>query len=126
MFELYEHVRIKKNGIIGTIVDISKSDDETIYIVESDEKGKRDDGLIEKIRKYFSDYFKEKNLGEANERTVIPIAYFSNEKETALMILGIIMARNKESRMFEVRYFADTEKMSVFIYEKAETEIFNV
>ena len=42
------------------------------------------------------------------------------------MILGIIMARNKESRMFEVRYFADTEKMSVFIYEKAETEIFNV
>ncbi len=44
MFELYEHVRIKKNGIIGTIVDISKSDDETIYIVESDEKGKRDDG----------------------------------------------------------------------------------
>lgn len=82
--------------------------------------------LIEKIRKYFSDFFKEKNLGEANERTVIPIAYFSNEKETALMILGIIMARNKESRMFEVRYFADTEKMSVFIYEKAETEIFNV
>lgn len=44
MFELYEHVRIKKNDLIGTIVDISKTDDEKLFIVESDVKGKRDDG----------------------------------------------------------------------------------
>ena len=44
MFELYEHVRIKKNDLIGTIIDISESDDEKIFIVESDVKGKRNDG----------------------------------------------------------------------------------
>lgn len=44
MFELYEKVRIKKNGYIGTIVDISESNGEKTYVVESDIKGKRDDG----------------------------------------------------------------------------------
>ena len=44
MFELYEHVRIKKNDLIGTIIDISESDDEKVFIVESDVKGKRNDG----------------------------------------------------------------------------------
>lgn len=44
MFEIYEHVRIKKNDLVGTIVDISNSNTGKIYIVESDTKGKRDDG----------------------------------------------------------------------------------
>ena len=44
MFELYEKARIKKNGLIGTIVDISESNGEKTYTVESDTKGKRDDG----------------------------------------------------------------------------------
>ena len=44
MFELYEHVRIKKNSLVGTIVDISKDGSKEIFIIESDEKGKRSDG----------------------------------------------------------------------------------
>lgn len=44
MFELYERVRIKKNNLIGTIVDISEADDGKTFIVESDVKGKRNDG----------------------------------------------------------------------------------
>lgn len=44
MFELYDHVRIKKNNLIGTIVDISESDGEKTFIVESDVKGRRNDG----------------------------------------------------------------------------------
>ncbi len=44
MFNLYEHVRIKKNNLMGTIVDISECDGEKIFIVESDVKGKRGDG----------------------------------------------------------------------------------
>lgn len=73
--------------------------------------------VIVKTRKYFDGYFKENHLGEASERTVIPIACSSNEKETAFMIFGVILPRNKDSQMFQVRYFADTEKMSVFLYE---------
>lgn len=44
MFKLYDRVRIKKNDLIGTIVDISESEDETTFIVESNVKGRRDDG----------------------------------------------------------------------------------
>lgn len=32
----FERVKIKKNGIIGTVVDISKGKNGKIYIVESD------------------------------------------------------------------------------------------
>ncbi len=35
----YDHVRIKKTGITGIVVDISHAGKETIYIVESDDKG---------------------------------------------------------------------------------------
>lgn len=44
MFDLFDKVVIKKNGVIGTIVDVSESDGRSIFIVESDEKGKRNDG----------------------------------------------------------------------------------
>ena len=36
MFDLFDKVRILKNGIVGTIVDISPVDGSTQYIVESD------------------------------------------------------------------------------------------
>lgn len=38
MFELYDKVRIKSNGIIGTIVDISAINGASMYVVESDKK----------------------------------------------------------------------------------------
>ena len=38
-FELYERVKIKKNGVTGQIVDISERESRTVYIVESDTKG---------------------------------------------------------------------------------------
>lgn len=44
MFEEYEIVKIKKNGLIGTIVEKSTVNGRTVYIVESNTKGKRDDG----------------------------------------------------------------------------------
>lgn len=40
MFELYEKVLIKSKNIIGTIIDIHNN----IYTVESDTKGRRNDG----------------------------------------------------------------------------------
>jgi hypothetical protein len=42
-FDIYEHVKIKKNGIIGQIVDIINSKSGPEYTVESDTKGERDD-----------------------------------------------------------------------------------
>lgn len=40
MFEEYDRVRIKENGIVGEIVDIyHPANGETKYTVESDEKG---------------------------------------------------------------------------------------
>lgn len=42
-FELYERVKIKKNGVTGQIVDISERESGTVHIVESDTKGKRSD-----------------------------------------------------------------------------------
>lgn len=44
MFELFEKVRIKKISLPGTIVDISDDGDGKTFVVESDVKGKRDDG----------------------------------------------------------------------------------
>lgn len=43
MFELYEHVKIKRNGIVGQIIDITEGENGAIYTVESDTKGKRSD-----------------------------------------------------------------------------------
>lgn len=43
MFTLFDKVKIKKNNIIGTIIDISEINGQKKYIVESDEKSKRDD-----------------------------------------------------------------------------------
>ena len=43
MFDLFDHVKIKKNGVKGQIIDITKSANGTVYTVESDTKGKRDD-----------------------------------------------------------------------------------
>lgn len=40
MFKLYDRVKIKKNGITGIIVDISKMGNKSIYTIESDIKGK--------------------------------------------------------------------------------------
>lgn len=42
-FELYDHVKIKKNGVVGHIIDISEGKSGTVYTVESNTKGKRDD-----------------------------------------------------------------------------------
>ncbi len=39
MFELFEVVRIKSNGVIGTIVDKTEINGKVRYIVESDSKG---------------------------------------------------------------------------------------
>lgn len=35
----FEHVKIKKTGITGIVVDISERDGNKKYIIESDEKG---------------------------------------------------------------------------------------
>lgn len=43
MFDLYDHVKIKKNGVTGQIVDIRKGASGTVYTVESDTKGNRAD-----------------------------------------------------------------------------------
>lgn len=43
MFDLYDHVKIKKNGVAGQIIDIRKGTNGTVYTVESDTKGKRAD-----------------------------------------------------------------------------------
>lgn len=39
MINLFDKVRIKSENLIGTVVDIEKSDDKTIYCVESDTEG---------------------------------------------------------------------------------------
>lgn len=39
MMKEFDCVQIKKTGITGVIVDIHMSGEETVYIVESDEKG---------------------------------------------------------------------------------------
>lgn len=44
MFNLYDKVIIKSKNLLGTIVDIMKKENETIITVESDVKGKREDG----------------------------------------------------------------------------------
>lgn len=44
MFNLYDKVIIKSKNLLGTIVDIVKKENETIITVESDVKGKREDG----------------------------------------------------------------------------------
>ena len=41
-FELYERVKVIRNGVIGQIIDIAKLDDSTVYTVESETPGKRD------------------------------------------------------------------------------------
>ncbi|MCD8095735.1 MAG: hypothetical protein LUE12_06355 [Ruminococcus sp.] len=38
MFTLYEKVKIKKSGIIGTIVDISNINEKKVFVVESNKK----------------------------------------------------------------------------------------
>ena len=43
MFELYERVKVKKNGVTGEIIDIAELENGTIYTVESDTKGERSD-----------------------------------------------------------------------------------
>ncbi len=44
MFNLYDNVLIKTKNIPGVIVDILHSENGAIYTVESNIKGKRDDG----------------------------------------------------------------------------------
>lgn len=39
MIELYDKVKIKKTGVVGTVLDIRTVNGETRYTVESDEKG---------------------------------------------------------------------------------------
>ena len=40
MFDLFNVVRIKHNGIVGTIVDKTIINGKTMYIVENNQKGK--------------------------------------------------------------------------------------
>lgn len=79
-----------------------------------------------KIINHFVDYFKENDLGQADEKTVQLIACFSNESETNFMFFGVITPRGKDHQMFKVRFFSDTGKMSIFIYNKSKTEIIEV
>ena len=39
MIEEYDHVKIKSSSITGVVVDISTVKGQTIFVVESDEKG---------------------------------------------------------------------------------------
>lgn len=82
--------------------------------------------VLKSVRNYFEDYFKENDLGQADEKNVQFLACFSNESETNFMFFGVITPRGKDHQMFEVRFFSDTGKMSVFIYNKHKTEIFAV
>lgn len=43
MFELFEKVKIKSKDLVGTIVDIYKSDGKDVFIVESDVRMYTDD-----------------------------------------------------------------------------------
>lgn len=45
MFKLFDTVRIKRNNVIGTIVDIDDTSSDVKYVVESDTKGERSDGF---------------------------------------------------------------------------------
>ena len=45
MFNLYDNVLIKTKNLIGTIVDIRKFGEDTIFTVESNIKGSRADGF---------------------------------------------------------------------------------
>lgn len=42
-FSLYERVKIKRNGVVGQIIDITEGEDGAVFVVESETKGKRDD-----------------------------------------------------------------------------------
>ena len=42
-FELYDRVRVKKNDVVGQIIDITNNGMGTVYTVESEVKGKRSD-----------------------------------------------------------------------------------
>ena len=42
MLELYDKVKIKGNGIVGQIIDISERKNGRVYVVESDTKGRVD------------------------------------------------------------------------------------
>ena len=42
-FELYDHVKVKRNGVVGQIIDITEGKNGAVYTVESDTKGKRAD-----------------------------------------------------------------------------------
>jgi hypothetical protein len=39
MINEYDHVRIKKNGITGVVVDLPRREGDLYYTVESDERG---------------------------------------------------------------------------------------
>ena len=39
MINEFDHVKIKTNGIIGEVVDVYVSNEEKIFVVESDKKG---------------------------------------------------------------------------------------
>ena len=44
--ELYDRVKIKSNGVVGTVVDVAELASGKLYTVESDTKGIREDAII--------------------------------------------------------------------------------
>ena len=82
--------------------------------------------VFKKITIYFENYFKEECFGQVGKKTIQFLACFSNESETNFMFFGAITPRGKDHQMFEVRFFSDTGKMSIFIYNKSKTEIIEV
>ncbi|MBR4080230.1 MAG: hypothetical protein IKK21_00385 [Clostridia bacterium] len=46
MIDLFDRVKIKKNGVIGTVVDVAALESGKLYTVESDTEGKREDALF--------------------------------------------------------------------------------
>ena len=73
-FELYDRVRIKRNGVVGQIIDVTNAGTETVFTVESETKGKRPDADYPSEWPLYdcaADEITNVDLTRANMRTII-------------------------------------------------------